>query len=292
MSEILKKLEKVKDLPTLPTIMEQLSAKLRDPNSGMGDIAKVIENDPAMMTRILKMANSPLFSTGNPITSLQMAMTRMGIKAIKNIAMATSVFTAFKAKPGEQVFDRDAFWRHSIAVGTAMNVVYQSYKPAFQSRFDRDYLHLAGLIHDIGKLVFDQYFNDDYRQALALSTDMRIALLESERTTFQLGHNEVGAWLAQKWKLSEDLLSVILHHHQPEQTLEMYYDLVEISYYANALCNKGGQAMNMGYGGNPADPDFSPANGCRLRIEPAQVPMLLENIQVAMQETDMAQLLG
>ena len=105
---IFEKLDQIRDLPTLPAIMHRLSAAVRDPNSDARSIAHLIEDDPAIMARILKVVNSALYGGDVKVQSIQHAVTRLGMRAVNNIALSTSVFSVFDDDGGEE-FKRENF---------------------------------------------------------------------------------------------------------------------------------------------------------------------------------------
>ena len=109
--QIFQTLDKIRNLPTLPVVVQQLRKAVADPNSDASRIAKLIQDDPSMMARILKVVNSVLYGASVPINSLQMAVSRMGLNAVNNIAMSTSVFSTF-SKAQQTDFNREDFWRH------------------------------------------------------------------------------------------------------------------------------------------------------------------------------------
>ncbi len=107
-TRIVRRLEKIYNLPTLPAVIEKLGEEIRNPKSDARRVAALIEDDPSMMSRILKVVNSAFYGGIEPITSVQQAVSRMGFNAINNIALSTSVFAAFD-KSGEAGFDRKEF---------------------------------------------------------------------------------------------------------------------------------------------------------------------------------------
>ena len=108
--EILRRLETIHNLPTLPVVITKLREAISDPNADARKIAQIIEDDPAMMARILKVVNSALYRGRQDVTSLQMAVARMGFNAISNIAMSTTIFSVFKSTT-EVGFSHEDFWR-------------------------------------------------------------------------------------------------------------------------------------------------------------------------------------
>ncbi len=265
------RLDKVKDLPTLPAVLEKLNTELRNPQTGTNRIAAIIEDDPAMMARILKVVNSPVYSSGQPITSLQLAVTRMGLNAVKNVALATSVFTAFTGQTVMTNFNRNEFWRHSICTGVAINVLSVRYKASLKKRYGKDLLHLVGLLHDIGKIIFAHYFADDFTVAIHLAQEQYVPLIEAEEESLGMGHEAVGAWLGRKWNLSPELLAAIKGHHRPETIEPENRELAELCYYANAICN----LAKLGNGSDPVVPDIYAGAEKQFKIRPEELPDII-----------------
>ena len=154
---------------------------------------------------------------------------------MNNIAISTGVFKAFAGN--ENDFDRKEFWRHCVSCGIAACAVNEACRPQLKKRYQKDILHLAGLIHDVGKMVFDRYFHAEFMQAIELSKEEMVPLFKAEYKIFRTDHTAVGAWLAKKWKLSDQLVETILWHHKPQRAKEEHQELVRICEAANYICN-------------------------------------------------------
>jgi putative nucleotidyltransferase with HDIG domain len=250
-AEVLKKLELIRNLPTLPAVVEKLGTTMSDPNSDAKQVANIIEDDPAIMTRILKVVNSAFYASSEEVTSVQHAVARMGMTTVSNLAMTTSVFSAFDAQDDE-MFNMEDFWRHSISSGIAAGVVYERAREHIPRRYTKEVLRLAGLLHDIGKIVMIQYLHDDFTRALALAESSGIPLVQAETQVLNTNHCQIGAWLGAKWNLSNELLQVIEFHHAPESGDEKYSAIVALVHIANYICNQ----QTIGDSGDSAAPAF------------------------------------
>jgi len=230
----LKKLNSIKNIPTLPVILQKLGKEIRNPASDAKRIARIIEDDPAMMARILRVVNSAFYAAAEPVTSIQMAVARIGMTAVNNIAMSTAVFSAF-GKAGTE-FNRQEFWKHSICTGIAASVLYERVRPVMPERFGKDILHLSGLLHDIGKIIFEQFFHSEFLQSVKKSETDKIPLYEAEKLIIGESHMNVGAWIGQKWNIADELKSVILFHHDPDRAGEKHWGLPGLVHVANYIC--------------------------------------------------------
>ena len=259
--------------PTLPVIITKLGEAIRDPESDAERIAGIIEDDPAMMAKILKVVNSVLYGAREPIHSLQLAVARMGLNAINNIAMSTSVFSTFP-KDGQSDFNREEFWRHSISTGIAANIVYERCKRNIKQRYTRDMLHLAGLLHDIGKILFENYFHDQFMAAIQTCGEANIPLFQVELESIGADHAQVGAWLGKRWNLSEPLIETIRWHHEPENSSEPCQELVMLCHTANYICN----LENIGDSGDAVAPSFFKSVWVRLGLEISDISDVVDEV--------------
>jgi len=234
--EVFAKLQSVNDLPTLPPIIGRLRQVLESPDSDAQQVVAIIQDDPAMVMRILKVANSALFGFKQKIHSVQHAVTIMGFAAVSNLATSTAVFSAF-GDSKSKVFDHEQFWRHSVSVGIGMNVIYARVRANLHYFHTPDILHLAGLLHDMGKIVLEQYMHEPFRAALQRAQDKHLPLFQAEQDIFGTDHAEVGAWLAEKWNLDLAVHDAIAFHHKPEQTQPELLELLRLCHSANHICN-------------------------------------------------------
>jgi len=274
MAEITRNLENLRNLPTLPVVVRKLQEAIEDPNSDARQITGLIEDDPSMMARILRIANSAMFGGLEPIHSLQVGVTRLGFRAIANIALSTMVFSAYPKK-GQSDFSRESFWKHCITLGIGANVVYGWCKGKLQHRYSKDVLHLAGLLHDIGKILLESFYHDEFMQAVKVSREKGIPLYQAEIEVLGADHMRLGAWLGQKWNLSSDILQVIRWHHDPSQADPGLQDLVNLVHTANYICN----LEKLGDGGDTAAPAYDQSTWLHLKLSVADIAEIVDKVK-------------
>ncbi len=244
------RLERIRNIPTLPENITRLRTVVRDPQSDASRVARVLEDDPTMSARILRVVNSAFYAGLEPITDLRHAVVRIGFNAVVNIALSTAIFSLFD-KSRSALFDRKAFWRHCVATGIGLVVLSRQTDSSTARRYSVDVLHLAGVLHDIGKILLDEFFHEPFLEACRLARERAIPLQRTEAEVLHADHAEVGMWLGQRWNLTPEYLDVIRWHHAPEDADSPHASLILLCGQANALCNR----FQIGNSGNPAPVD-------------------------------------
>jgi len=241
-TQILDRIKKINDLPTLPGIAAELLRMVHDPRSSMPQLATIIERDPALSTKVLKVVNSPFYGLRQKIGDLDKALVILGMREIVNLVSGLLVFKTFSKHRGP-TFDRRAFWTHSAACGVISRAVAAKLGYRFSGE---DFV--GGLIHDIGKIVLDQFMHDDFTQALECARERKLPLYQAEEEVLGISHAQVGEWLAMTWGLPETLVEVIAEHHCVELAGGNPL-LVATVHVANQICKMKG----LGFSGYVAD---------------------------------------
>ncbi len=204
-------LEKVENLPTLPVVVHQLQALIANPRSNISQISTVVSRDQAIASRVVRLINSAFYGLGGKITSIQHAIVLLGLNTVKNLVLGVSVVKAFGFPSKASLFNREKFWLHTLACALGAREVGK----AIKASEPEDYF-LAGLLHDIGILVLDQFFHEKFIEILQRSACNGVRYIDAEKTVLGLTHAEVGEFMAKKWKIPELLINTIRHHHRPD----------------------------------------------------------------------------
>jgi putative nucleotidyltransferase with HDIG domain len=248
---IFRKLETIENLPALPGVIERIRELALDPKSDNETIARIMADEPSMMANVLKLANSAMYGARERISSLQAAITRLGLQAVYNLATSIGVIKMledFNAKG----FDHKAFCEHSISTGITMCVIADICKPHLKHTHSPDVLHLSGVLHDVGRLITLQFFEKEVQEAIALCEKHSLPLFLAEQRTIGVDHAAVGAWLAQKWNMDEVQRNVIAYHHDPLLGPAAHAEAIYICHAANYLCNQ----QKLGSAGDIVAPFF------------------------------------
>lgn len=224
--------EKIIGLPTLPTVVTQLISVVGDPASSARQIAQLVSTDQALTAKILKVANSAFYGFAREIATVQLAIVVLGIEMVKNIGLSVAVLKRFSEGKEHRLFDRQRFWEHAIGCGVAARMLALKFK----DRRIADEAFVAGVLHDIGKLILIEYFGDEFTEALEKAEAEGLAIVDAEEQVLGVSHADVGAWLAEKWNLPLNLVHAISYHHRPfEPDAEKPEDLVVLTHMGDAL---------------------------------------------------------
>lgn len=214
MSEAAKRLptdklvERLDELPTLPTVVHELSRLINDPMSSTGDIEEVMEKDQSITAKVLKLINSAYYAIPGGVSSLSRAIAYLGFDTVNQLILSTSIVKALQVK-GPQAFDVNSFWTHSIGTGIAAETIAKRVKHNSPSD-----LFTCGLVHDIGKLALLVLEPDLLMQISQKAKNETLTFEESERELQTSPHTHIGFLLAKKWNLPLHIQNAIQHHHQ------------------------------------------------------------------------------
>ncbi len=208
METIKRVLRGVEDFPTLPTIYTTLSEVMANPNSTPSDAADVISRDQSAASKLLKTANSSLYGFRGRIDSVTQAIFYIGFEEVKNIILTLSILDIFRKTKFEHDFNPVELWKHSIAVGViTRNIGAQLGVKNLEHYF------IAGIMHDIGKLLFFRSIESDYLKTIRNAYDNNISIRDSEAEILGVTHTVAGELIAEKWKLPISIKNCIRHHY-------------------------------------------------------------------------------
>ena len=153
--QILKKIDRIEDIPTLPTIVFELNKYLQDPDTSIKTVCDTIEKDQAITLKILKLVNSAFYGFKTKISDLRNAIVLLGYNSVRNAIVSLSIINTFSKRVALMDFDISQFWKHSLAVAvTSKNIAQLSKKESPDNCF------VGGLLHDVGKVILAQYFHE------------------------------------------------------------------------------------------------------------------------------------
>jgi len=218
------------ELISLPEIALRINQLIDDPASTADDIANLISQDAALTIRLLKIVNSSFYNFSSEVDTVTKAISIIGTRELRDLVMATAIIEKFDSIP-KGLASPESFWRHNIACATAARTIAKQLKIKNSER-----LYIAGLLHDIGKLVMYIGSPDLSRQVLELTNLPDADITKLETIAFGFDHGELGAELIKVWNLPEMIAETTQYHHQPLDA-EDYSTEVAVIHLANIIAN-------------------------------------------------------
>jgi len=260
-----------RDLPAMPQVASKVLELSSDPNTSAAQLQQIIADDQAMTARILKIANSAMYSCSRKIKTLTEAIVMLGFNSIRSLVVTSAARNLYDTEKSRTGLKERLLWEHSIGAAFACRLVAQARMPALAEE-----AFLAGLMHDIGKLVLNLQVPDVFDEIVQVVYNENRPFHLTEREYLGFDHAKVGSLLVNKWNLSPALEETILHHHDPE-ALTPENPLLLVLDLGNALCHR----LGIGF---VEDPDLDLA-GSRANRSLGLTPGDFESIALRLQET-------
>jgi HD-like signal output (HDOD) protein len=255
-------------LASLPIIYTRLTEAIDNPRASTAQIADIIASDSALTARLLRLVNSAFYAFSSRIDTVQQAVLLIGTQPIRDLALATSVFSVFPGIPRELV-SMQSFWEHSITTGVTARLLATYRNERRAERF-----FVAGILHEIGRLLLFALRPDAARVALARSRTDGEPLIVAEHAEFGFDHAEAGGAILEAWKLPEDLQAIVRCHHAPAEAGHFQRDAALV-HVADVIAT----AMKIGNSGDPAVPALAPDAWEQLELAPTILSALTDEVE-------------
>lgn len=229
-------LQSGKQLPTLPVLIVQVQRAVASEMSGLRDIGFIIERDPALTARVLRVANSALFTRGDPVTTIGAAVARLGMGHVRSLCLAVGVVRAF----GNSALrlDHKRYWQHSAAVGMVAERLAEVSKRYAQ--VDGGEAYVAGLLHDVGLLIIDQFFPAEFAGIQEEMEAEMVPRYQVETNRLGLDHGGIARLVLRRWQLPTQVIAGVAAHHCPDNCAIGAEGLARMVWGAEALCANAG----------------------------------------------------
>jgi len=261
--------EGIVGLPTLPSVVTTITKMMQNPRVSAAQIGKVIQSDVALTSKILKLVNSAFYGFPNRISTVTHAIVILGFNAVKSTAMSVSVFESFGKGKGEEVIDRVGFWKHSIGCAAAARVIAK-----WLNMRELEEAFIAGLLHDIGLLILDQFIHDEFVKIVNYAREKDVLLRDAEKAVLDgITHNDLGAWLGRKWNLAPSLIEVIETYPNPSSA-SSNYQLICIVHVADIFV----RALDIGDPGDKRMPNINKSAWNKLGLKDEDLPSIFKEI--------------
>ena len=224
------RVKKIENLPAFPAAHAEILKLARNVETTSDEMAEKIQLDPSLLATVFKLVNSTYYGFQEKVDSLNLAVTLLGLREIANLVMSAQVFKILGTYEGGGL-DLQEFWKHSVGTAFIVRTLARKYK------IDAGVAFLAGMLHDLGKVVLDRCFSDYYRPVLKKARVEGTPLANVEQDVLGLNHADVGGQLAMEWKFGDHLLDCIRHHHSPSKA-QCDKRLVCLVHLADVICRQ------------------------------------------------------
>lgn len=219
-TELLEEILACPNLPSLPAIAVRVIEMTSDTNVSLDELAQLIQTDQAMSARILRTVNSSFYGLRERCTTIRKALVMLGLSPVKSLVLGFSLVSCIEAEK-EPKFDYVGYWRRGLYTAAAAKSV------ADAARIEEaDECFLSGLLQDIGMIALYRTLGDEYIEIIEAAENDHRKLVKQELVTLEAQHPDIGALLAQRWRLPEELTVPIKYHERPTAAPNEHHRIV------------------------------------------------------------------
>jgi HD-like signal output (HDOD) protein len=204
----------VRRLPPLPALLQELLKELHDRDADIQRLEERVSSDPGLMTRVLKMANSPFYARQSEVVDVSRALMTLGFRTVSNLVVAAGLRSSMKGAARVPGFEPNGIFLHSLATGLGCSRL-GNFVPSLREH--REFLFVAGVMHDVGRVALAEFYAP-HASRLVMREDLALGP-EVERRLLDTDHQEVGRLVHVRWNLPDELETVITRHHDPVESL-------------------------------------------------------------------------
>jgi putative nucleotidyltransferase with HDIG domain len=219
-------------IPVVPAVYAKLVEAVDDASSSLATIAKIVEQDGALASKVLQSVNSSFFGVGRRINSIAQAVSLLGVRLLRSLVLSQEILRPLATAPNGLGFDPDAEHDHALQVARIARRLAVTPAGAEEAA-------IAGLLHDVGKLLLYAYLPEQARAAIDLAAAKAIPRHDAEREILGVSHAEVGAYLLGLWGLPHTVVEAVAYHHSGEQIKHQPLGPATAVYLANLAVNTG-----------------------------------------------------
>ena len=232
--------QKVEELPALPHVTYRVLELTSRPDTTLAELTDVITQDQVLTAKVLRMANSVYYGYARRIFGITEALLILGFSTVRNLVMAASVYNVMDMEVQGYFLPRGELWKHSMS--TALTARSLAKRVGYAST---DQAFVAGLLHDMGKIVLNTYMNDKFEDVIQKVEKDSVPFMVAEQQILGFDHAVVGARVAEKWNLPAELVEAIANHHTPSEA-KCNPKLTSVVHVADAAT----MSMGIGLGGD------------------------------------------
>ncbi len=212
--------EETLHIPTIPSLLREARELFESGDAAIGEVARLIERDPALSATTLRLVNSPFFGVDEPICSIPVACRLLGLSVLEKTLHEAKALSESAEERSFGRFDPRMLWDHSFKAARAARLLVMASK--MELGIYKDTAFTCGLLHDVGKIVMLDREPEKFLEALRLSEELECPLYLAEAEVFGFTHAQVGGRLTEKWGLSGPVHAAVMYHHSPATNAEQW----------------------------------------------------------------------
>lgn len=244
------------DLPSVPATLARIIQITNSPDASAEKVASVVMLDQSLATKVLRIANSAFYGRRVRAETISDAVVTLGFTSIRNLAASASVVDALFPKQMFPGFSWEDMWTHSVACAVGSEVIYSAMSRSSSS----EAAFVAGLLHDVGKLILARALPERFRQVVEACREYNFTMAQAERNLLSTDHAKIGGELAQGWQFPDKLSDGIAYHHCPQDACE-HEDIARAVGAANLLAKRLSKSYILGTGNEISLADVAEASG-------------------------------
>lgn len=270
--------KKIADLPTISAVAGQINLAAKNESLTAAALADIISRDPALTTKVLKLANSAYYGLPREVDTLTRAITILGFETIKNLALTVSVFRAFCTAKGLEI-DFKGLWYHSLGTAVAAKALCTRSLHLLRDETVIEQAFLCGIIHDVGKVAMVQTLPAMMAEVFERMRETGLPQYEVEKEIIGFNHQRAGQALADAWNFPEEYLKVIRQHHAPNVVTSSTDPKASLLILTTYIGNKIAKAMHLGESTDPVAAKITPEDLRRVGISSADLAGIVATIK-------------
>ncbi len=263
------RVENISTIPTIPSVLQQLSTIIENPKISLNEISHFVSKDPALTTKILQMVNSALYGFPGRISSVNHAVMLLGLNVVKGLLLSVSVF---------EIMNKTMIGLREHSIGCAIGSKVLAQKKGLK---EPEEVFVAGLLHDVGKVILTLIYPDDYDKAQKQAEAAGISIYDAERSQFSETHAAVAGWLSEKWHFPKKLCECTANHHRPQVSVLAPLE-ASIVHTADVLI----KARGIGFSGDAIVPELNPKAFELLALTEEDLRDVLKEIEDSVEQAE------
>lgn len=267
---------RISEVSALPEVALRIVSMANDPDVEADDLLEAVRSDPALAMRLMRTVNSSYYALVDKVSNLKQAITLLGFKEVRNLALTSYVAQMFQETSGHGRYHRRDLWDHMVGAAMVARLIARTCR-----RVPPEEAYLAGLLHDLGLVLIDQYVHRAFCRVVDSLTE-EVPLCEVEAKILGFNHAQLGEFVASRWALPVHLATAIGYHHTPDRYHGPDHDIVFVVALADFFCClKGLTSLGMGTTQDPPLKLFA-----RLGLRRRQVESLLAQLDEVLTAAD------